>query len=102
MHNHPLGNKITHQTYFNSEPQIQRHKLRVLLFPPVYATLSWFAYLRYDYSTTINFFATVFEAFAVFNLFNTLQAYLQPFRVEAGDLKEPKDTKIMFIFKLHL
>lgn len=84
------------------EPQIQRHKLRVLLFPPVYATLAWFAYLRYDYSTTIMFFATVFEAFAVYNLYTTLQAYLYPFRVEAGDLKEPKDTKLMFIFDLHL
>ena len=48
------------------------------------------------------FFAVVFEAFAVFNLFNTLQAYLEPFRLEVGDLKEPKDTKIMFVFKLHL
>ncbi|KAI9265889.1 organic solute transporter Ostalpha-domain-containing protein [Helicostylum pulchrum] len=84
------------------EPQIQRHKLRVLLFPPVYATLAWFAYLRFDYSTTIMFFAVVFEAFAVFNLFTTLQAYLEPFRIEAGDVKEPVDTKIMFIFKCHL
>ncbi|KAG2197159.1 hypothetical protein INT47_009466 [Mucor saturninus] len=84
------------------EPQIQRHKLRVLLFPPVYATLAWFAYLRFDYSTTIMFFAVVFEAFAVFNLFETLQAYLAPFRVEAADMKEPIDTKVMFIFKLHL
>lgn len=84
------------------EPQIQRHKLRVILFPPVYATLAWFAYLRYDYSTTIMFFATVFEAFAVYNLFLTLQAYLEPFRVEAGNLKEPKDTKIMFVYKYHI
>ncbi|RCI03007.1 hypothetical protein CU098_012226, partial [Rhizopus stolonifer] len=84
------------------EPQIQRHKLRVILFPPVYATLSWFGYLRYDYSTTIKFFATVFEAFAVFNLYICLQAYLKPFRQEAGALKEPKDTKIMFVYNLHL
>ncbi|GAA5800563.1 hypothetical protein HPULCUR_005999 [Helicostylum pulchrum] len=35
------------------------------------------------------FFAVVFEAFAVFNLFTTLQAYLEPFRIEAGDVKEP-------------
>jgi hypothetical protein len=48
------------------------------------------------------FFATVFESFAVFNLYGTLQAYLEPFRIEAGDLKEPKDTKLMFIFNLHL
>lgn len=72
------------------------------MFPPVYATLAWFAYLRFDYSTTIMFFAVVFEAFAVFNLFTTLQAYLEPFRIEAGDVKEPVDTKIMFIFKCHL
>jgi hypothetical protein len=48
------------------------------------------------------FFAKVFEAFAVFNLFTCLQAYLQPFRDEAGDHKESKDTKVMFIFGLHL
>lgn len=84
------------------EPQIQRHKLRVLLFPPVYATLAWFSYLRYDYATTIMFFATVFESFAVFNLYTSLQAYLEPFRQEAGDLKEEKDTKIMFVKNLHL
>lgn len=73
-----------------------------MLFPPVYATLAWFSYMRYDYSTTIMFFATVFEAFAVFNLFTSLQAYLQPFREEVGDLKEEKDTKIMFVKNLHL
>ncbi|CAO0793234.1 unnamed protein product [Mucor circinelloides] len=84
------------------EPQIQRHKLRVLLFPPVYATLAWFSYLRYDYATTIMFFATMFEAFAVFNLYTSLQAYLEPFRQEAGNLKEEKDTKIMFVKNLHL
>ncbi|KAI8887409.1 hypothetical protein K501DRAFT_242567 [Backusella circina FSU 941] len=83
-------------------PELQRHKLRVLLFPPVYATLAWFAYLRYDYSTTIMFFATLFEAFAVYNLYTCLQAYLEPFRREAGDVKEAKDTKIMFMFKCHL
>lgn len=48
------------------------------------------------------FFAVVFEAFAVFNLYTTLQAYLSPFRVEAGDMKEPVDTKIMLLFKYHL
>ncbi|KAI7900464.1 organic solute transporter Ostalpha-domain-containing protein [Cokeromyces recurvatus] len=84
------------------EPQLQRHKLRVLLFPPVYATLAWFSYLRYDYATTIMFFATVFEAFAVYNLYFSLQAYLKPYRIEAGNLKEAKDIKIMFIIKRHL
>ncbi|KAI9266086.1 organic solute transporter Ostalpha-domain-containing protein [Sporodiniella umbellata] len=88
------------RNYYN--PEIQRHKLRVILFPPVYATLSWFAYLRYDYSTTIKFFATCFEAFAVYNLYTCLQAYLQPFRDESEGVKEPRDTKIMFVKKLHL
>lgn len=48
------------------------------------------------------FFATMFEAFAVFNLYTSLQAYLEPFRQEAGSLKEEKDTKIMFVKNLHL
>ncbi|ORE09950.1 hypothetical protein BCV72DRAFT_42549 [Rhizopus microsporus var. microsporus] len=88
------------RNYYN--PEIQRHKLRVILFPPVYATLAWFAYLRYDYSTTIMFFAECFEAFAVYNLYTCLQAYLQPFREEAAGIKEPKDTKIMFFYNFHL
>ncbi|CEP17278.1 hypothetical protein [Parasitella parasitica] len=67
-----------------------------------YGITTWFSYLRYDYSTTIMFFATVFEAFAVFNLYTSLQAYLDPFRKEAGALKEEKDTKILFVKKLHL
>ncbi|EIE78195.1 hypothetical protein RO3G_02899 [Rhizopus delemar RA 99-880] len=87
---------------YSSNPEIQRHKLRVILFPPFYATLSWFAYLRYDYSTTITFFATCFEAFAVYNLYTCLQAYLEPFRKEFEGFKESKDTKIMFIWKFHL
>ncbi|KAI9487330.1 MAG: organic solute transporter Ostalpha-domain-containing protein [Benjaminiella poitrasii] len=84
------------------EPKLQRHKLRVLLFPPVFSTLAWFSYLRYDYSTTIMFFATLFEAFAVYNLYTSLQAYLEPFRVEAGNIKESRDTNIMFIIKYRL
>lgn len=88
------------RNYYN--PEIQRHKLRVILFPPVYATLSWFAYLRYDYATTINFFATCFEAFAVYNLYTCLQSYLQPFRDENEGIKDPKDTKLMFVKKIHL
>ncbi|KAI8972047.1 organic solute transporter Ostalpha-domain-containing protein [Mycotypha africana] len=90
------------KNYYVCEADKQKHKLRVLLFPPVYATLAWFSYLRFDYSTTIMFFATLFEAFAVFNLFTCLQAYLKPYRIEAGNMKEAIDTKIMFIFKYHL
>lgn len=48
------------------------------------------------------FFAVVFEAFAVFNLYASLQAYLQPFRDEVGNIKEAVDTKIMFVYKFHL
>ncbi|KAI8147452.1 organic solute transporter Ostalpha-domain-containing protein [Fennellomyces sp. T-0311] len=84
------------------DPTIQSHKLRVLLYPPVYATLAWFSYLRYDYSTTIMFFATLFEALAIYNLFQCLEAYLQPFRDEAAGTKEPIRTKVFGIFKVHL
>ncbi|KAI8376087.1 organic solute transporter Ostalpha-domain-containing protein [Radiomyces spectabilis] len=84
------------------DPEIQRHKLRVLLYPPVYATLAWFSYLRYDYSTTIMFFATLFEAFAVYNLYACLQAYLKPFREEAGTIKEGVTTKVFMLFKVNL
>ncbi|KAI9305768.1 organic solute transporter Ostalpha-domain-containing protein [Cunninghamella echinulata] len=84
------------------DPEIQRHKLRVLLYPPVYGVLAWFSYLRLDYATTILFFATLFEAFAVYNLYTCLQAYLAPFRIEAQGRKEPITTKVMFLFNVHL
>ncbi|CDS06697.1 hypothetical protein LRAMOSA09224 [Lichtheimia ramosa] len=84
------------------DPEIQRHKLRVLLYPPVYATLAWFSYLRYDYSTTIMFFATLFESFAVYNLYTCLQAYLAPYREEAGSAKIPITTKVFGLFTVNL
>ncbi|CAO3637826.1 unnamed protein product [Cunninghamella blakesleeana] len=84
------------------DPEIQRHKLRVLLYPPVYGVLAWFSYLRLDYATTILFFATLFEAFAVYNLYTCLQAYLAPFRLEAQGRKEPITTKVMFLFNVKL
>ncbi|KAI9305767.1 hypothetical protein BJ944DRAFT_179416 [Cunninghamella echinulata] len=46
------------------KPRIQQHKLRILLYPPMYSLLAWFSFLRPDYATTILFFATIFEAFA--------------------------------------
>ncbi|KAL0092874.1 organic solute transporter Ostalpha-domain-containing protein [Phycomyces blakesleeanus] len=84
------------------DPNIQRHKLRVLLYPPFYATLAWLSYLRYDYATTITFFATLFESFAVFNLYACLQAYLKPFRDEAGGAKIPLTTKVFSLFTVNL
>ncbi|KAI8884850.1 hypothetical protein K501DRAFT_332401 [Backusella circina FSU 941] len=84
------------------KPEIQRHKLRVILFPAFYSTLSWLSYLSFKYATTIMLFATLFEAFAVFNLYSCLEAYLQPFRDQAPEAKEPCDTKIMFMFKCHI
>ncbi|CAO3690363.1 unnamed protein product [Rhizopus stolonifer] len=48
------------------------------------------------------FFATCFEAFAVFNLYACLQSYLDPFREELCGMKESKDVKIMFVKKFHL
>ncbi|KAL0076758.1 organic solute transporter Ostalpha-domain-containing protein [Phycomyces blakesleeanus] len=88
--------------FSKSDPKTQRHKLRVILYPPVYSTLSWFSYLRYDYSTTIEFFATVFEAFAVYNLYTCLQAYLQPFRKEAERTKEPMTARMFHMFTVHV
>ncbi|CAO3648998.1 unnamed protein product [Cunninghamella echinulata] len=76
------------------KPRIQQHKLRILLYPPMYSLLAWFSYLRPDYATTILFFATIFEAFAVFNLYTCLQDYLLPLRLEAGDKKEPIKSKV--------
>ncbi|KAI8086528.1 organic solute transporter Ostalpha-domain-containing protein [Halteromyces radiatus] len=84
------------------EPEIQRHKLRVLLFPPFYSTLAWISYLRYDYATTIIFFATLFEAFAVYNLYTGLQAYLRPYRDENEGVKEEAHPTVMPLIKIHV
>ncbi|CAO3594255.1 unnamed protein product [Absidia cylindrospora] len=84
------------------EPEIQRHKVRVLLYPPFYATLAWVSYLRYDYSTTIMFFAALVEAFAVTNLYLCLQAYLQPYRDEYEGVKEEARPTVMPYIKVHV
>ncbi|ORX52854.1 hypothetical protein DM01DRAFT_1323326 [Hesseltinella vesiculosa] len=84
------------------EPTIQRHKVRVLLYPPVYSTLAWVSYLRYDYATTIMFFATLFEAFAVYNLYTCLQSYLQPFRDEYEGVKEEARPTVVPCVKVHI
>lgn len=82
------------------DPEIQRHKVRVLLYPPVYSTLSFIQYLRPDYSTTIGFFATLFEALAVYNLYSCLKALLEPYYEEAAGHKEECRTKVMGILKV--
>ncbi|KAI9305766.1 hypothetical protein BJ944DRAFT_239352 [Cunninghamella echinulata] len=79
------------------KPRIQQHKLRILMYPPMYSLLSWFSYLRPDYATTILFFATIFEAFAVYNLYTCLQDYLLPLRMKAGDKKESIKIKLRCI-----
>ncbi|KAI8331205.1 organic solute transporter Ostalpha-domain-containing protein [Chlamydoabsidia padenii] len=84
------------------EPQIQRHKLRVLLYPPFYATLAWISYLRYDYSTTIMFFAALFESLAVYNLYTCLQAYLEPYRNEYEGVKEDAHPTVMPFVKVQI
>ncbi|KAI8071513.1 organic solute transporter Ostalpha-domain-containing protein [Gongronella butleri] len=84
------------------EPTIQRHKVRVLLYPPFYSTLAWISYLRYDYATTIMFFAALFEAFAVYNLYALLQAYLHPFREEAEGVKEEARPTVIPFVKVHV
>ncbi|KAG2227023.1 hypothetical protein INT45_006430 [Circinella minor] len=48
------------------------------------------------------FFATLFEALAIYNLFTCLEAYLQPFRDEAEGSKEPIKTKVFGIFTVSL
>ncbi|KAI9498573.1 organic solute transporter Ostalpha-domain-containing protein [Zychaea mexicana] len=83
-------------------PSIQRHKVRVLAYPAVYSALAWFSYLQYNYETVIMFFATLFESFAVYNVYMCLEAYLEPFRQKYAGQKIPITTKVFGIFKIHL
>ncbi|CAM0137873.1 unnamed protein product [Umbelopsis sp. WA50703] len=89
-----------HLTSYNNKG-IQRHKVRVVAYPPIYATLAWVSYLKYGASTTIMFFATLIESFAVYNLYALLEAYLAPFRdSHVGMPKEAITTKVMGIKKI--
>ncbi|GAB5588308.1 hypothetical protein Unana1_03208 [Umbelopsis nana] len=89
-------------TSYFGDPEIQRHKVRVLLYPPFYATFSFVEYLRPDYQTTISFFATLFEALAVYNLYICLQSLLAPYYEEASGRKEPWKGKVMGVFKIRI
>ncbi|KAJ2963606.1 hypothetical protein NQZ79_g1395 [Umbelopsis isabellina] len=89
-----------HLAYYNNKG-IQRHKVRVVAYPPIYATLAWVSYLKYGASTTIMFFATLIESFAVYNLYALLEAYLAPFRdSHIGMPKEAITTKVMGLKKV--
>ncbi|KAL0094520.1 organic solute transporter Ostalpha-domain-containing protein [Phycomyces blakesleeanus] len=95
---HSITRHLTH--YYT--PKIQRHKVRVLAYPPAYAILAWLTYLKYDYATVIMFFAKIVESFAVYNLFVCLQSYLEGYRKENDHVKVAVDTKVLGIYKFHL
>ncbi|OZJ05058.1 hypothetical protein BZG36_02096 [Bifiguratus adelaidae] len=97
-----LGHAIIKHLRHYTNPLIQRHKLRVLAYPPVFSALAWVAFLKYGYSTVIMFFAVFFESFAVYNLYTCLQAYLQPYRNEANGKKEMVDTKVFGIKRVKI
>ncbi|KAF7732813.1 hypothetical protein EC973_000088 [Apophysomyces ossiformis] len=82
---HVIAQHLNH--YYT--PEIQRHKVRVLAYPPAYAMLAWLSYLRYNYETVIMFFARLMESFAVYNLYVCLQAYLEPYREQHAGEKVP-------------
>lgn len=83
-------------------PDIQRHKVRVVAYPPAYAILAWLSYLKYDYETVILFFARLFESFAVYNLYMCLTSYLLPYRERNQGTKETIETKVFGLFKIKL
>ncbi|RUP46651.1 hypothetical protein BC936DRAFT_146682 [Jimgerdemannia flammicorona] len=85
-----------------TDPDIQRHKVRILSYPPVFAACTWLSYWKYHYQTTIMFFAAVFASFAVFNLFVLLQTYLQPYREENEGVKQPASSKLFGFFPINI
>ncbi|KAI8576999.1 hypothetical protein K450DRAFT_253885 [Umbelopsis ramanniana AG] len=86
---------MVHLTHYNNK-SIQRHKVRVLAYPAVYSTLAWVSYLKYGASTTIMFFAVLFESFAVYNLYALLKAYLEPYRLQNASMpKQAVTTKVL-------
>ncbi|KAI8145702.1 organic solute transporter Ostalpha-domain-containing protein [Fennellomyces sp. T-0311] len=95
---HSIKQHLSH--YYT--PHIQRHKVRVLAYPTVYAVLAWFSYLEYKYETVIMFGAKLFESFAVYNVYMCLEAYLEPYRQKYAGQKIPISTKVFGLFKVHL
>ncbi|KAG0168033.1 hypothetical protein DFQ28_004232 [Apophysomyces sp. BC1034] len=96
------GHVITEHLQHYYTPGIQRHKVRVLAYPPAYALLAWLSYLRYNYETVIMFFARLMESFAVYNLYVCLQAYLEPYREQNAGLKVPITTKVLGFYNFKL
>ncbi|KAI8980929.1 organic solute transporter Ostalpha-domain-containing protein [Pilobolus umbonatus] len=95
---HTINEHLTHYC----TPIIQRHKVRVVVYPAAYAILAWLSYLKYEYETVILFFARLVESFAVYNLYLCLQAYLEPYRLENQGKKESIATKVLYIYNFKL
>lgn len=85
---------IAKHLWYYVDAETQRHKVRVLLYPPVFATCAWLSYYKYHYQTTIMFFAALFASFAVYNLYILLQSYLQEFRDKNDGVKQPSVFKM--------
>ncbi|CAO3637926.1 unnamed protein product [Cunninghamella blakesleeana] len=90
-----------HIRHYN-QPTIQQHKLRILLYPPFYALLTWISYLQLNYAVIFLFIATFFEAFSVFNLYTCLFDYLQPLRDQMKGTKISSHVKVLGCFNLRL
>ncbi|RUS33087.1 organic solute transporter Ostalpha-domain-containing protein [Jimgerdemannia flammicorona] len=85
-----------------TDPDIQRHKVRIPCYPPVFAACTWLSYWKYNYRNTIMFFAILFAYFAIFNLLVLLQVYLQPYREENEGVKQPFSLKLFYILPLNI
>ena len=65
-----------HLEYF-SRPHLQRHIIRILLMPPIYAIDSWFCLRFMEARTVLTPIRELYEAYTIYNFFMYLLRYLE-------------------------
>lgn len=64
-----------HLEYY-SRPALQRHIIRILLMPPIYALDSWFCLRFISARTVLTPIRECYEAYTIYNFFMYLIRYL--------------------------
>jgi hypothetical protein len=65
-----------HLEYFSCPP-LQRHIIRILLMPPIYALDSWLCLRFNEARTTLTPIRELYEAYTIYNFFMYLNRYLE-------------------------
>ena len=80
-----------HLEYY-SRPALQRHIVRILLMPPIYALDSWFCLRFAEARTYLTPVREVYEAYTIYNFFMYLIRYLEGQVGPVGEYMAQKAT----------